>query len=472
MACWLDVSRRAQILTTSWLLVLGLVSGMSGVSAQTLPTADLDRVKAGQLAAVMFQLKTSINGKVVSPRDTGDGNRSTRLYLANLSERNPPQLISASFPSKAAAAEGWRQLLLPPGTYYLLVLPPGLDQNPPAVAFHALSARFGRLTQYKFEPARGGFWSLELRSYVLAGASPPDDFRELPGFWFQVPDRTPVVYLGTLSTACTDGRGLFGSLIDACSDFSVSLDQDAAQRVSALAMPGTGPVQTEQMALYGKARDGLPLRERGTFKVVMQPPATLAAAFTGAKIAPSDVLQGASREIAVYNLLAIASEAAARAAAQRKAEQQVAQVQPCMAQLSSALPVIDYTAQFTDALAHAVRLGDSGPTPLQLTISAPTLQLRESSRPHYLALELGLQLRLENLDSKRTVYESLLLYAEGFPVQNPLDKRARLYERLVPQRAQPRLMEEWCGATGGELLKEDIEIGLKHIAAQLVKDLE
>jgi hypothetical protein len=474
MACWLDFSRRARILTALWLLVLGLVSGVSGVSAQALPTADLDRVKAGQLAAVMFQIKTNINGKVVSPQDTGDSNRSTRLYLANLSERNPPQLISASFPSKAAAAEGWRQLLLPPGTYYLLVLPPGLDQNPPAVAFHAPSARFGRLTQYKFEPARGGFWSLELRSYVLAGASPPDDFRELPGFWFQVPDKTPVVYLGTLSTACTDGRGLFGSLIDACSDFSVSLDQDAAQRVSALAMPGTGtgPVQTEQMTVYGKARDGLPLRERGTVKVVMQPPATLSAAFTGAKIAPSDVLQGASREIAVYNLLAMASEAAVRAAAQRKAEQQVAQVQPCMAQLASALPAIDYTAQFADALAHAVRLGESGLTPLQLTISAPTLQLRESSRPHYLALELGLQLRLENLDSKRTIYESLLLYAEGFSVQNPLDKRARLYERLVAQRAQPRLMEEWCGATGGVLLKEDIETGLKHIAAQLVKDLE
>jgi hypothetical protein len=126
----------------------------------------------------------------------------------------------------------------------------------------------------------------------------------------------------------------------------------------------------------------------------------------------------------------------------------------------------------TDALAQVVRVGDSGLTPLQLTISAPTLQLRESSRPHYLALELGLQLRLENLDSKRTVYESLLLYAEGFPVQNRLDKRARLYERLVPQRAQPRLMEEWCGATGRELLKENIETGLKHIASQLVKDLE
>lgn len=127
MTFWLDFSRRAQILTALWLLVLGLVSG---VSAQPLPTADLDRVKAGQLAAVMFQIKTSINGKVVSPRDTGDSNRSTRLYLANLSERNPPQLISANFPSKAAAAEGWRQLLLPPGTYYLLVLPPGVEQNP------------------------------------------------------------------------------------------------------------------------------------------------------------------------------------------------------------------------------------------------------------------------------------------------------------------------------------------------------
>jgi len=165
-------------------------------------------------------------------------------------------------------------MLLPPGTYYLLVLPPGMEQNPPAVTFHVPSARFGRLAQYKFEPGRGGFWSPDIMGYIFAG-TPPQDFHEIPGFWFQVPEGKPVVYIGSLSTACAGGRGLVGSLIDSCSDYDLTLDQKAARSVAAAALPGAETVEIDSMALYGKARDGVHLRDRSAFTVAISAPTTL-----------------------------------------------------------------------------------------------------------------------------------------------------------------------------------------------------
>jgi len=473
-------------LPTLLVLAIGLAGCVPAVSVRPPASADLDKVKDGQLAVAFFQVKTIIDGKALSPLEA-NSNSSLRIYLANLSEHTAPKPVSATMPSEAAAVEGWRYLLLPPGTYYLLVLPPGVEQNPPAVAFHAPSAKYGRLTQYKFEPGRGGFWSPELMGFVFPG-TPPPDFRELPGFWFEVPKEKPVVYLGTLSTACTTGHGLFGDLIGFCSDYDMMLDSKAAQRVAAATLPGLGAVHTEPLALYGKTRDGIPLRERGSINVVTLASATLDAAFTGAQMAPSGVIYGSTPAVGIFNLLTIAGEAANRASAQQEAEQHAAEAKPCMVRLAKTLPAIDYASQFTAALAQAAHsrgtvldlnierelttTGRSTRLRQKLTIAAPILHLRESGLPQYLALELGLQVRLETSVTKSVVYDSLLLYAEGFTRQNPLEQRSRLYERLLPQRAQPRPMSEWCGTNGAALLKKEIGIGLQYIAAQLARDLE
>ena len=102
----------------------------------------------------------------------------------------------------------------------------------------------------------------------------------------------------------------------------------------------------------------------------------------------------------------------------------------------------------------------------------PILRLRESSKPQFLTLELGLHLRLENTAIRSVAYDNLLLYAEGFQAQNPLEENSRLYERLVSPRAQPHLMSEWCGINGAALLRKEIGTGLKLIAGQLALDLE
>lgn len=448
---------------------------------------EFDKVRSGGLAVVLLQIKTIIDGKATSPLDSGDSNKSLRFYLASLSDPKGPQRTQPISPSEAAAAEGWRQMLLPPGTYFMLTLPPGVEQNPPAVAFHLPSARFGRLTEYKFEPGRGGFWSPELMAFVLTGAA-PQGFREVPGFWFQVPEGKPVVYIGTLSTVCTGGRGLFGSLIDSCSDYAITLDQNAARNVGATALPWSQGVDTEPLVLYGKARDSVHLRDRGAISVAMTDSPALDASYIGARISPWGVIHGTGRAIGIYNLLAIVSKAATEAAARQQADQRTMEVQGCIQKLSVSLQAVDYATQFASALAESARsrgtvidlngkratgtLGQEGGEPLRLTISVPILRLRESIEPQYLGLELGLHVSLKAGDSRRVAYDSLLLYAEGFPAQNPLTQISRLYERLVPERAQPRHIFEWCSSNGEALLRDEIRSGLNYLAAQLVRDLE
>jgi hypothetical protein len=464
-------------------LVVVLVAGCtSAVSVRPPAAVDIDRVKAGDLAVVLFQVRTAIDGKILSPLGAADANRHSRIYLASLGELNAPAQIASTSPSESAAVDGWRYLLLPPGTYYLLILPPGVEQNPPAVAFHAPSARFGRLTQYQFESGRGGFWSPELTAFVFSGA-PPQDFRDLPGFWFEVPKDKPVVYPGTLSAACSSGRGLLGDLIDSCSDYAVTIDSRAAQRVATIALPGLGPVDTQPLAVYGKARGGTPVR--GLINVAMQSSATLDVVYSGARMGPWNVIPGAPP---VYNLLVVAEEAASRGNARQAAEKHAAAARPCMTKLAGALPGIDYASLFSAALVEAVGSRGAGPipgserefiaveqgrrTPQQLTFSIPVLQLRESSQAQDLALELGVHLRLEDNATRTVLYNSLLSYSRGFPVENPLAQRSRLYERLVPQQAQTHPLSDWCGTDGPDLLRGAIETGLQAIAGQFVLDLE
>ena len=456
----------------------------STVSVRPMGVDDIEKVRAGELALVLLQIKTTIDGKAVSPLDAVDSNKQVKIYLANLGKRNAPELIPGTSLSKASAVDGWRHMLLHPGSYYLLILPPGVEQNPPAVAFSVSSARFGRLMQYKFEPGRGGFWSPELTAFVFAGM-PPQDFRELPGFWFEVPREKPVVYIGTVSVACSSGRGLFGALIDSCSDFDVTVDPTMAQHLAAATWQGLRAVDTETLTLYGKVRDGMRLRERGSIDVVMRDSTSLSVVYTGAQLTSWGAIQGAPP---AYNLLEIAVQAIARSSAQRRAEQRVAEARPCMVQLAETLTAFDYASLFAAALAESAHSPGTvfdldnerelttarqhRHAPQQLTITVPILRLRESSKPQYLSLEFGLHVRLENSATGRVAYDNLLLYAEGFYAQNPLAENSRLYERLVSQRAQPHLMSEWCGTNGAGLLREEIGFGLKYIAGQLALDLE
>lgn len=462
-------------------LVIAALAGCAPPIAIRPPTAgEVDNVQQGRAAVALFRINASIDGKPVSLSSPGDSNNALRIYLASLDEMGAPTRVAPASFSEIAAAEGWHYLMLPPGVYYLLVLPPGVEQNPPAVAYHAASARFGRLTQYRFEPGRGGFWSPELMAYVLGDAR-PQDFRALPGFWFQVPKNGQVVYLGSLSVACRSGRGLFGSLIDTCSDIDVANDLPSARQSVATALRGLS-VEALPLVAYGQARPGTRLAGQGAMDVVARAPAKIAAAFTGSVLAPWGVIHstGRPRAVAVYNLMAIGFELATRAGAESRAETLRAEVQPCVDRLAAAADTIDYATRFAPALEQAVaslggfaREGASATAGkgLRLTVAVPLIRLREAGQSNELALEFGLEVRIEAPDRGIVRYESAWYSAPELPVQSPLAPRSPLYARFVPERPIARPVSAWCSAEAAALLEKEVSAALSHIAVQVTQDL-
>ena len=479
--------RFVQALASAVLLAAMLPGCAPSISIRPPTPADIARVKDSQVGIALIRIHVSIDGKPLSPLDPGDSNNTLRLYLASLDDMGAPTRVQPASPSPIAAAAGWHYLMLPPGVYYLLVLPPGVEQNPPAVAYHADSARYGRLTHYVFEPGRGGFWSPDLMAFVLAGM-PPADFRELQGFRFEVPKKGQVVYLGSLSIACRSGRGVFGSLIDSCEDFKLASDPQSAKQFVAMALPGLA-VDARPMGPHGSPWSAARLPEwRGALDVVARVPAKIEAAVAGAGLAPWAVIPGTGRPrpIAAYNLMAIGFGLATRAGTEARAADRMAEIQPCVDRLSGSAGTIDYVSGFVLALreaAHAqgtvldldgdprgVDAASSKGVRPRLAISLPILRLRETGRSHDLALELALEARIEAADGRRLGYYGLFYSAPELPVQSPLVPSSPLYARFLPERAAPRPMAAWCGADSTDLLGKEIRAALSRIAAQIAQD--
>ena len=407
---------------------------------------DLDRVRAHEAAVVLLRVAGTIDGKVIAPGRSSDANRLPRMFVASLDSLDAPKRTRTAALTPASADEGWQYLLLPPGTYFLLVLPPGVEQNPPAVAYSVAAGRYGRLTDYALKQGRGGFWSGDLGGFVFAQSQPPD-FQPLPGFWFEVPHDPGVVYVGSLSTTCKGGRGLFGSLIDSCSDFDLTDESTAAGALAAAALPGL--------------------------------------AFGGARLEASPTLHGVRPAVSLYNLLVTGGQLLHQSSEAQRARAQAAQLQPCLEGLSSSIAGYDAAAAFASALVAApgpsretataagvATAAEAASAHRRWSVALPILRLRDAGAPDSLVLELALAVRLENLDTARLEAYALMVSGPEPPAQDPHSPASPLYMRLVPERAEPRPLDEWCGAGGGALLHAEIERAMKNIAAQLVRDLE
>ena len=443
----------------------------AGVSAGPPAPAVMDRVRNHEAALVLLQFSAVVDGKQTAGIRGGDSNRQLRFYLARLDDLDAPKQVTPAAPSEAAGNEGWRYLVLPPGAYYLLVMPPGVDQNPPAVAYDTGSGRYGRLTHYEFKPGRGGFFSPELRVFVFRD-SRPADFQELEGFWFQVPGDAQLVYLGSATVNCKGGRGLFGSLIDNCSDYALTLDAQAGRDVAASLLPGLD-VAPLALVPYGKPRAGVSVPQVSTLAVTSRTSSGLAPAFTGAELTPSLTIFGTDKVFVLFNLLSAGGRALGRAAEEQRAEQRAADIQPCIDRLAEAITGAPPAAEFASILAAGSSTGVAGQDAgHRLAVSVPILRLRQSGQPQDLALELGMEVRLEDTQSGRLDYYSLLLYGPDVPSQNPHARLSPLYMRIVSERAPTHPKAEWCGDGGPALLTAEIAAGLKHVAAQVALDLE
>lgn len=441
-----------------------------------------DTVAGGERMAVLLNLRGSIDGKAVTKTGSPVSNNVFAVYFASLDELSAPELVKPYRLDKRAGAAGWHAWLLRPGLYHLLILPPGLGQNPPAAAYHAPSGRFGRLTRYEFKPGRGAFWSPELSMYVLDSPAPAD-FEPLHGFVFQVSSGQGVVYLGSLSMSCKAGRGLFGGLIDSCGDFELADDTTGAQELASQAFPGL-TVEARPMMRYGEPVPRLRLADLATTSVFSEVPVSVAAGVGGTAVDPWATVHGVGQVFMVYNLLAATFEMAESAREERQAEEAAARLAPCMQRLGASMDPAGYRTALVQAVEQAagaqgvaMQLLDEGETRAvepgyHLTARAPILRLVASGGPESLALDLVIDLRLYDNADRTLRYASLLSSGPELSARTPFIDRSALYLRPVERRPPARAVAEWCGEAGAALLAEDIESGLRAIAEQFVRDFD
>ena len=110
----------------------------SCVAPRTAESGALESLSGDAESMVMLRLEASVDGKARNPLDPLSG---FKLLLAPLDGVDtPPRVQKLLSPTRQSRNEGWIHFTLPPGDYFLLAVPPGRDQNPPAVVYHLDSA--------------------------------------------------------------------------------------------------------------------------------------------------------------------------------------------------------------------------------------------------------------------------------------------------------------------------------------------
>jgi hypothetical protein len=190
--------------------------------------ADSQAVRAGEKAIVLFRHQSVYDSKTRETLGTypmeGFG-----FEMACLDDDDKPlaPVILLSSPSEQARKEGWAYLVLKPGGYYLAVARAGADQNPPATVRVSTLGRWGHLSDTSVDFDRT--------------------------WWFYVPPGSGVVYIGSFSNECRTGRGIFGNLIDRCTEVALRDETEKARAIAAAHFGGYGPFKAVPAREYQPA---------------------------------------------------------------------------------------------------------------------------------------------------------------------------------------------------------------------------
>ena len=213
---------------TSCIVLVSLILSGCLHSVRLPDAADSQAVRAGEKAIVLFRHQSVYDSK---PRETL-GTYPTEGFgfeMGCLDDDDKPiaPVIYLSSPSEQARKEGWAYLALKPGGYYLSIARAGADQNPPATVWISTLGRWGHLSEKKIDLDRT--------------------------WWFHVPSGSGVVYIGSFSNACSTGRGIFGNLIDHCTEVVLRDESGEAQTITATHFGGYGPLRSVPAREYQPA---------------------------------------------------------------------------------------------------------------------------------------------------------------------------------------------------------------------------
>ena len=205
-------------------IVLLLNGCAPGIKVYLPDARDEETLKLKEKSIVLLRYSANIDSIPITTLDKLEFS-GFPIQIARIDDYQPLTPFYHRFsPSPIDKQNGWLYLLLEPGTYYLAFRPPGSDQNPPASVRDTYTGRWGMIVDGKFIPTRV--------------------------FWFHVPRVRSVVYIGSLSIACTTGRGLFGNLTDKCSDVVVMDETESAKAISQASFNQYDPMSTNLLQAY------------------------------------------------------------------------------------------------------------------------------------------------------------------------------------------------------------------------------
>lgn len=454
------------------------------------PTLEVKPLNAEEKSTVASGEKSVLFFRYSVTRDAKnyDLTIERRFTYANIDKgESPPDIAAMRSPSPEALAQGWHYTILEPGSYYFLVYPPGMQQNPPALAFHLDSGRYGRLANKKLRVRRDAFWSAGLQRYVIKGPRPPD-FEPVSGFHVYVGTGEAVVYAGSLTLDCGTIPGVFGRLTDDCDALQVIDESAEAINVAAEAFGDAGTVTTRLMSRYGEPGNALG-------RARLQPMAIHAGAagdapsakFAGAEAAPTFLLPGGSipggtgQAIGVFNVVVLLAQLAEASAQDEEAKKRAEAASPCLEGLAAQISLKDAASGLESALRQSLRdkdlagilddtsvSGSSARSKAEVTLLGAGL--RECAERATFCLEVSAQIRVVDMETSAPLYHAIMVYSNDYR-SDPLQAPYRLYQVRVPPDSPCRDLSSYCSEGGAELVRREINAGIKAISDRLAGDL-
>jgi len=406
--------------------------------------------RSGERATVLMRVEAIFNDQ---PRKLYGTLFSPMPYVADMGRGEAPvQVRLLPFGKIPGADDGWIAMSLPPGSYFLLLQPSGWMLEPPSSSY---------------SPALGAF-----QRVVREGDTPGT--ANLTTFWFTVPERAALVYVGTVVMKCRGEATTFSGKVAHCDDYSVVQEPDRAAAQASLLLPGSAPPVSGPLLPYGTALPGA-----AAAPVLLQIDANRGLAGTAYTPAPDTpgtvVVSNDPFTMIVGNLVAAIAEHAIEAHDAAKVRQAEEAAAPCVDAVSRQLRDFDLDGALRSAFAAQLgeRLLDQADdgTADRLAVSLERLRLRECRERATLCVDIAVRLRLTEATTGIPRLEERLTYSALYPPGDPFKAGTRLYERLVRPTSRCTALADWCGPYGPQLLEEEIRRGFDAIAAQLARDL-
>ena len=169
--------------------------------------SDAETIAGGGKSLVLLRLSAEIDSKKLQGPE--------RFYSVMASidtDQSPKSIFPYHSPSPQAQKNGWVYFILAPGTYYLGVSP-------------------------------------KLETIPLNDDRNPSASK---AFWFHVPGGNHVLYIGTLTASFRTKSGLFGRLVNQCSEVRVIDQSESAQSIAQTSFSQFGSLSSALMEPIGK----------------------------------------------------------------------------------------------------------------------------------------------------------------------------------------------------------------------------